>query len=52
MVKFLRAGEKVKLSNIIGWFCLKDKLLEQEIDKAVSCPGTKGQWKVCGKTEL
>ena len=40
MVKFLRARKKVKISNYIGWFCLKDKLLEQEIDKEVSCADT------------
>ena len=41
-VKFLRAGEKVKFSNFIGWVCLKDKLLGQKIDTAVSCPDTQG----------
>ena len=51
MVKFLRAGEKVKLSNIIGWFCLKDKLLEQNFDTAVSCPDSEGLWKVSAKSE-
>ena len=29
MVKFLQAGKKVKILNFIGWFCLKDKLLEK-----------------------
>ena len=24
-VNFLRAGEKTKVSNFIGWFCVKDK---------------------------
>ena len=37
-VKFLGAGKKVKILNFIGWICLKDKLLEQKIDTAVSCP--------------
>ena len=41
-VKFRRAGEKVKFSNFIGWLCLKDKLLVQQIDTAVSCPDTEG----------
>ena len=52
MVKFLRAGEKVKISNFIGWFCLKDILLEQDIDTAVSCPDTERPWTVRGKTEF
>ena len=30
MVKFLRASEKVEISNFIGWFCLKDKFLEKK----------------------
>ena len=42
MVKFLQAGEIVKISHFIGWFCLKGILLEQEIDTAVSCPDTEG----------
>ena len=42
MVKFLRVGEKVKISNFIGWFCLKDKLLEEKIDTAVSSPDSEG----------
>ena len=50
-VNFLRAGKKVKISNLIGWFCLKDKLLEQNVDTAVSCPDTKEPWKVWGKTD-
>ena len=52
MVKFLRASKKVKISKFIGWFCLKDKLLEQEIDIEASRPGTEGPWKVWGKTKL
>ena len=51
MVKFLRAGEKVKISNIIGCFCVKDKLLEQNFDTAVSCPDTEGLWKASAKSE-
>ena len=30
IMKFLRAGKKVKISNLIDWFCLKDKLLGQK----------------------
>ena len=41
-VKFRRAGEKVKFSNFIDWLCLKDTLLVQQIDTAVSCPDTEG----------
>ena len=51
MVKFLGAGEKVKISNIIGWFCLKDKLVEQNFGIAVSCPDSEGLWKVSAKSE-
>ena len=39
-VKFPQAGEKVKVSNFIGWFCLKHKLVEQKIDTSVSCLDT------------
>ena len=35
MVKFLWGGENVETSNFIGWFCLKDKLVEQNTDTAV-----------------
>ena len=42
----------VKIYKSIGWFCLKDKLLEKEIDTPVSCPDTEGPWKVWGKTEV
>ena len=51
MVKFLQAGEKVKISNFIGWFCLKDKLLEQNFDTAVYCPDTERLWKFSAKSE-
>ena len=51
MVKFLGAGKKAKISNFIGWFCLKDKLLEQKTDAAVSSPDTEGLWKVSAKSE-
>ena len=45
-MKFVGAGEKTKISNFIGWFCLKDILLEQKIDRTVSCPDTEGLLKV------
>ena len=50
-MKFFRAGEKVKIWNFIGWFCLKDKLLGQKTDTAVYCPHTEGLWKVSAKSE-
>ena len=45
--------EQARMSKfqIIGWFCLKDKLLEQNFDTAVSCPDTEGLWKVSAKSE-
>ena len=48
---FLRGDKKVKISNFISWFCLKDKLLEQKLDTAVSCPDTEVLWKMWGKTD-
>ena len=51
LAEFPSAGEKVKFSNFISWFHLKDKLLEQKIDTTVSCPDTEGPWKVCGKID-
>ena len=51
MVKFLGAGEKAEISNFIGLFCLKDKLLGQKTDTAVSSPETEGLWKVLAKSE-
>ena len=51
MVKFLGAGEEAEISNFIGWFCLKDKLIEQKTDAAVSSPDTEGLWKVSAKSE-
>ena len=45
MVKFLGAGEKAEISNFIGLFCLKDKLLGQKTDTAVSSPDTEGLWR-------
>ena len=50
-VKFLGAGEKVEISNFIGWFCLKDKFLEKKMDTSVSCPDREGFWKVSAKSE-
>ena len=52
MMKFLGVDEKAKISNFIGWFCLKDKLLEQKTAAAVFCPDTEGLWKVSAKSEL
>ena len=48
---FFRAGEKVKISNFIGSFFVKGKLVEPETFTGVPCPGTEGLWKVWGKTE-
>ena len=48
---FFRVGEKVKISNFIGSFLVKDKLLEPETFTGVSCPATETLWKVWGKTE-
>ena len=48
---WLNRARRVKISNFIGWFWLKDKLLEQKIDIAVSCSDTEGPWKVWGKTD-
>ena len=50
MAKFLRAGEKVEISNFIGWFRLKEKLPEQKTDTAVSCHDSEGLWKVSAKS--
>ena len=50
-VKFLGAGEKVEISNLIGLFCLKDKLLGQKTDTADSSTNTEGLWKVLAKSE-
>ena len=50
-VNFLRACQKVKISNFNGWFCLKDELLEQKIDRTVSCADSEGLWKVSAKSE-
>ena len=50
---FLSAGRNltIKISNLISWFCLKDKLPEQQIDTAVSCPDSEGLQKVSAKSE-
>ena len=50
-VKFVPAGEKVQTSNFLGWYCLKDKLSEQQMDTSVFCPDTKRLWKVSVKSE-
>ena len=41
-VNFLRVGEKTKISNFIGWVCVKDKFLEQKTETAIYCPNMKG----------
>ena len=46
IVKFLQTGKKAKILNLIGWFCLKDKMTEQKVDTASSCPDSKELWKV------
>ena len=51
MVKFLQTGEKAKISNFIGWFRLKEKLLEEKMDTSVSCPDSKELWKISAKSE-
>ena len=51
-MNFLRASEKIKISNFIGWFSLKDKLPEQKIDTTVSSPDSEGLLKVSAKSEL
>ena len=50
-MNFVGAGEKAKISNFVGWFCLKDKLLGQKTYTAVSCPDTEGLLKVSAKSE-
>ena len=51
MVKFLGAGKEAEISNFIGCLCLKDKLLGQKTDTAVSFPDTEGVRKVLAKSE-
>ena len=51
MVKFLGKGEKAEISKYIDWFCLKDKLLEQKTDTAVSSPDTEALWKALANSE-
>ena len=41
-VNFLAVGEKTKISNVIGWVCIKDKFLEQKTERAIYCPNTEG----------
>ena len=47
---FFRVGEKVKISNLIGFFFVKGKLVEPETFAGVSCHDTEGLWKVWDKT--
>ena len=51
MAEFFKAGEKVKISNFIGCFCLKDKLTEQKIYTASSCSDSKELWKGSEKSK-
>ena len=51
MENFFGAGKKGEISDFIGWFCLKHKLLEQNTDTAVPSPDTEGLWKVSAKSE-
>ena len=51
-MNFLPAGEKVKISNFIGWFSLKDELPEEKIDTTVSSPDSDELRKVSSKSEL
>ena len=51
MVKFLGADEKIEISSFIGLFCLKDKLLGQKTETAVSSPDTAELWNVLAKSE-
>ena len=51
LVNLFRAGEKVKISNFIGLFFPKGKLVEPQNLTGVSCPDTEGLWKVWGKTQ-
>ena len=50
---FLPAGRNftVKILNFIGWFRLKDKLLQQKNDTGLSCPDTEGPWNVWGDSD-
>ena len=49
MAKFLVVGKKIKTSKFFDWFCLKDTLFVLKNDTTVSCPDSKGLWKVSGK---
>ena len=44
-------GKKLKISNFIGSFSVKGRLVETETFTGVSCPGSEGLWKVWGKTD-
>ena len=48
---FFGVGEKVKISNCIGQFFLKAKLVQAETFTGVSGHDTEGLWKVSGKFE-
>ena len=51
LLKFLGAGEKVKISNFFSWFWLKDKLLIKKVDLSVSCHDSEELWKVSAKSD-
>ena len=51
MAKFLVVGKKIKPSKFFDWFCLKDTLFVLKNDTTVSCPDSKGLWKVSAKGE-
>ena len=50
LVNFFPVDKRVKISNFIGWFCLKCKLLEQKTDTGVSFCDTDGLSKIWAKT--
>ena len=51
MLKFLRAGEKVKISNFFDWFSLKDEWLDQKLDTLVFSHDSEELWKVSAKSD-
>ena len=51
MLKFLRAGEKVEISNFFLWFWLKDELVYQKMGTSVSCHDSEDLCKVSAEFE-
>ena len=51
MLKFLRAGDKVKISNFFDWFWLKDEWLDQKLDTLVFSHDSEELWKVSAKSD-